>query len=64
MSCSGLCSLGRRVLSQPLWLRAGNVTAIIWSLFAWSAWYQPATVVAGSTGEYAAPASYRLVGVG
>jgi hypothetical protein len=33
-------------------------------LFAWSAWAQPATVVAGTTVQGAAPASVRSVGVG
>jgi hypothetical protein len=59
--CSGLCSLGRRGSSQPLWWRARKVRALLWSLFALSAWDQRATVEAGKTGEGAALASVRLV---
>jgi hypothetical protein len=36
---------------------------LLWSLFAGSAWAQAATVVAGTTGEIAALASVRFVGV-
>jgi hypothetical protein len=39
-------SLGRRGLMQPLWSRARHVRALLWPLFAWSAWVQKATVVA------------------
>jgi hypothetical protein len=49
----GFCSLGRRGLSQPLWWRARQVRALLWPLFAWSAWAQPGTVVASTTGESA-----------
>jgi hypothetical protein len=37
---------------------------LLWLLFARSAWAHPATVLADSTGEGAALASFRLVGVG
>jgi hypothetical protein len=40
------------------------VKALLWPLFAWSAWAQTATVVAGKRGEGAALASVRLVGMG
>jgi hypothetical protein len=62
--CTDLCSLGRRGLSQPLWWRARHVRALICPLFARSALAQPDTVVAGTTGEGAALATVRLVGVG
>jgi hypothetical protein len=39
------------------------VRALFWPLFARSAWTQPATVVAGTTGEGYPLASGRLVGV-
>ena len=38
--------------------------ALSWPLLAWSAFAQPATVVADTTGEGAAMASVRLVGLG
>jgi hypothetical protein len=40
------------------------VRTLLWSLFARSAWAQPATVVAGTTVQGAALASVRLVGNG
>ena len=40
-----------------------NVRALLSPLFAWSAWAQLAIVVAGTTGEGAALASVRLLGV-
>jgi hypothetical protein len=40
------------------------VRAQLWPLFAWLAWAQPATVVAGTTGEGVVLASDLLVGVG
>jgi hypothetical protein len=40
------------------------VRALLWPSFAWSAWAQLATVVAGTTGMGAALASVSLVGVG
>jgi hypothetical protein len=43
---------------------ARHERALLWTLFAWSAWAQPATGVAGTTGEIAALASVRLVGMG
>jgi hypothetical protein len=52
--CSGLCSLGRRGLSQPLLWRKRQIIAVLWPLFACSAWAQPATVEAGTTDEGAA----------
>jgi hypothetical protein len=58
-----LCSLGRRGLSQPLWLRALRVRALRWPLFGLSSWAQPATVVVVTTCESAGLASVRLVGV-
>jgi hypothetical protein len=77
--CPGLRSLGRILLSQPLWWRARKVTVLLWPMFAssaWSqqgivvasvarsAWAQTATVVAGTRCQWAALASVRLVGVG
>jgi hypothetical protein len=44
--CSGLCSLGRRRLNQPLGCRKRKVRTLQWFLFARSACAQPATVVA------------------
>jgi hypothetical protein len=63
-SFSGFCSIGRRGISQPLWWRARQVRALLCSLFASSAWGQPNTVVAGTTGEGAAQASVQSFGVG
>jgi hypothetical protein len=40
------------------------VTALFWTLFARSTFAQPATVVAGTTGEGAALATVRSLGVG
>jgi hypothetical protein len=40
------------------------VRALLWSLLAWSAKAQIASVVAGKTGEGAALESVRMVGVG
>jgi hypothetical protein len=40
------------------------VRALLWPLFPQSACAQPATLLAGTTGEGAALASVRLVGVG
>jgi hypothetical protein len=40
------------------------VRALLWPLFAWSAWAQPATVEAFTIGEGAALASDRSVDVG
>ena len=51
-------------LSQPLWWRARHLRALLCHLFARSAWAQPATAFAGSTGEVAALASVRWVGEG
>jgi hypothetical protein len=62
--CSGHHSLSRRGLSLPLWWRARQLIALLWSLFARSAWAQPATLVAGTTVEGAALASVRSVRVG
>jgi hypothetical protein len=39
------------------------VRALFRPLFAWSAWVQQATVLAGTRGEIAALASHRLVGL-
>jgi hypothetical protein len=61
---SGLWSLGRRGFNQPQWWWALQVRALVWPLFASSAWVQPATVVANTKGEGDALASVRLVGVG
>jgi hypothetical protein len=36
----------------------------MWPLFDWTAWAQPATMQAGTTGEGASLASDRLVDVG
>jgi hypothetical protein len=47
-----------------MWWPAKQVTTLHWSLFAWSACAQPATVEAGKTGVDADLASVRLVGVG
>jgi hypothetical protein len=59
----GVCSLGTRGLNKPLWWRVRQVRALLRSLFSWSAWAQAATVLADTTGEGAALASVRLVGV-
>jgi hypothetical protein len=56
--------VGRRGLSQTLWWRTRQLRALLWTLFERSAWAQPATVVADTTGEGAALASVRSVGVG
>jgi hypothetical protein len=40
------------------------VRALLWPLFSRSAWAQPATVVAGTTGEGASVASDRYFSVG
>jgi hypothetical protein len=40
------------------------VLALLWPLFAWTAWAQPDTVEAGTTGDGAAIASVRLFGEG
>jgi hypothetical protein len=61
--CSGLCSLGRRGLSQPLWWRIRQVRELLWPQFAWSACAQLETVVAGTKCEGAALASVRLFGI-
>jgi hypothetical protein len=61
---SGLFSLDQRRLSQPLWWRARQVRALLLPLIALKAWNQPATVIAVTTGEGAALASFRSVGVG
>jgi hypothetical protein len=45
--CSGLCSLCRRGLSQPLCWLARQWRALLWNLFVCLAWDRPATVVAG-----------------
>jgi hypothetical protein len=58
--CSGLFWIVRRGLSLPLWWRARQVMALMWPLFFWSAWAQPATVVPGTTGESADLASVPL----
>jgi hypothetical protein len=57
-------SLGRRGLSQTLWWRERQLKALLWPLFAWSAWTQLPIVVAGATEECAALSSVRFVGVG
>jgi hypothetical protein len=62
--CSGLCSLGRHGLSQPLWRHGRHVRTLLWPLFAWSAWAQPDTVVAGTAIKGADLASVRLFGMG
>jgi hypothetical protein len=60
---SGLCSLDRRGRIQALWWRALQLSALLWPLFARSAWAQPANVVAGTTRECTALGSVRSVGV-
>jgi hypothetical protein len=62
--CSGLCSLGRRGLSQLLCWRARQLRALLSPLFARSAWAQPATAVAETTGKGAVLAYDRLFGLG
>ena len=52
------------MLSQPLWWRARQLRALLWPLIDRTAWAQPATVMAGTTGEGVALASVRFVGVG
>jgi hypothetical protein len=46
---SGLCSLNRIGLCQPLWWRERQVMALIWHLFYRSAWAQPHTFLTGTT---------------
>jgi hypothetical protein len=54
----------RSAWAQPATvLRARQVKALLWPLFAWSEWAKPDTVLAGKTGESAALASVRSVGV-
>jgi hypothetical protein len=62
--CSGLGSLVRRGPSQLLCWRLGQVRVVIWPLLALSAWAQPATVVAGTTGDGANVAFVHLFGMG
>jgi hypothetical protein len=62
--CSGLSLLFRRGLSQTLWWRLRDLRPLVWPLFARSAWAQPVTVVASTTGVGAQLASVRSVGVG
>jgi hypothetical protein len=62
--CSGLLSLGLPRLNQPLIWRARQARALLWPQLARSGWAQPATVVAGTTGEGADLASGHSVGVG
>jgi hypothetical protein len=62
--CFGLCSIVRRWLRQPLWCRAGQFRALLWTLFVCSARAQPATVLAGTTFEDAALASVMSAGEG
>jgi hypothetical protein len=57
--CSGLCTVGRRRLSQTLCLRARMVSALLWPLFALSDWAEAGTVVAGTKVEGAALISVR-----
>jgi hypothetical protein len=40
------------------------VRSVLWPLFVWAAWAQPATVLAGTTGEGVDLASDSSVGVG
>jgi hypothetical protein len=62
--CFSICSLGRRGLTNPLFWWARLLRALLWPLFAVSAWALPATVEACTTGEDDALASVRSVGVG
>jgi hypothetical protein len=59
---SGLFSLGRHGLRQPLWWRTRQVKALLRPLFGRSAWAQPASVVTGMSNQVAALSSVRLVG--
>jgi hypothetical protein len=61
---SGLCSLCRRRLRQPLCWRTRQERALLWPLFHWLARASPATEVAGTTGEGAVLFSVRSDGVG
>jgi hypothetical protein len=61
--CSGLCSLVRRGLSQRLLCRTRQMRALLWPLFSWSAWAQPAIVMAGTKFEGATLASVLWFGV-
>jgi hypothetical protein len=62
--CFGHCSLGRRGLSRPLSWRASRVRALLWPVFARSAWAQAATVLASTTCEGAVLSCFRSVDVG
>ena len=64
MRCSGLCSLGRRGLNQPLCWRARNLKAQFYPLFDQLVYALAATVVAGDTYEGASLVSVRSAGVG
>jgi hypothetical protein len=46
-----------------MWWPAKQVRTLRWSLFAWSACAQPATVEAGKTGVDADLTSFLLIGV-
>ena len=46
-----------------LFVQSRHERALLWPLFDWSAWDQPATVLEGTTFEGAALASVPLVGV-
>jgi hypothetical protein len=54
---SGLCSLGRQGISQPLWCRKRVVRVPLWPLFACSAWAQTDTGLDGKTDDVTAQAS-------
>jgi hypothetical protein len=59
--CSGLCSLGWHGLSQPLRWLSQKLRALLWSLFALSAWAHTATVVSGTIVGSAALPSVRII---
>ena len=57
---SGLCSLGRRGLLQPLWCRERQVSALLWPIFNRLACVQPPTLLVDTTVEGVALASDLL----
>jgi hypothetical protein len=60
----GLSSIGRHGHNQPLWLGARHLRALLWPLFVYPKWSQPATMMAATTGEGAVLDPVLFVGVG
>jgi hypothetical protein len=60
----GLLSLCRRRISQALWFWTRHLVALLWPLYARSAWAQAATALVGTTAEGTDLDSVHLVMVG